>query len=70
MDVVVYGDQDTQVRTVLKTLSNIIKANSKKYGNVEYEDPKKLPIFSFRPYKRRSMSTMEETKEVVQKVEN
>jgi len=53
LDLVYYSDQHSLVRNVRKSLSNIVQANSYGFKAVEYEDPKSLPIFSFKPYKKK-----------------
>jgi hypothetical protein len=53
MDVLYYSDQYALVRSIKKSLANIIKQNSYGYKAVEYEDPKSLPFFSFKPYKKK-----------------
>lgn len=44
-------------------MNSIVKANSNGYANnVMFEDPKKLPIFSFRSYKKKSSTSEDSSK--------
>lgn len=47
-------------------MNSIVKANSKGYANnMLFEDPKKLPIFSFRSYRKKSSSEKSKTAKVL-----
>ena len=61
LDLIFYSDQFSLIRSLRKSLLNIIKTNSFGYKAVEYEDPKSLPFFSFKPYKKKEEAKQEDS---------